>query len=181
MRSLEFGHTSPAYSRRQSQLVKRVVVAGWIGAGVGLVGAPTQSHAQGYNPQLLPPSREEIADDGRLGWTLKKFPSQPYMSEFYWRFPSDTPAFFRESLLQFVARTYYLTRDNFDGSKSQAWTGGGWLAFRSGLFGDMFGVHAAYYPSQKLFGPLDEDGTKLLAPGQNSLGMVGQAYGRVQI
>ena len=103
------------------------------------------------------------------------------MNEIYWQFPSDTPAFFRDSLLQFVARTYYLTRDNFDGTRSQAWAAGGWLAFRSGLIGDMFGVHAAYYTSQKLFGPLDEDGTKLLAPGQNSLGMLGQIYGRVQI
>ena len=121
MRSFELGRNACVRSRRQSQPVRRVIVAGWIGVGVGLVGAPTQSHAQGYNSQLLPPSREEIADDERLGWTLKKFPSQPYMSEFYWRFPSDTQAFFRESLLQFVARTYYLTRDNFDGSRSQAW------------------------------------------------------------
>jgi hypothetical protein len=43
------------------------------------------------------------------------------MNEIYWQFSKDTPAFFRDSLLQFVARTYYLTRDNFDGSKSQAW------------------------------------------------------------
>ena len=125
--------------------------------------------------------REEIADQERLSWTLQKFPPQPYMNEFYWRYPSDTPAFFRDSLLQFVARTYYLTRDNFDGSRSQAWAGGGWMAFRSGLIGDLFGVHAAYYTSQPLFAPSDEGGTKLLAPPQNSLGMLGQIYGRVQI
>ena len=86
------------------------------------------------------------------------------MNEIYWQHPSDTPAFFRDSMLQFVARSYYLTRDNFDGSKSQAWAGGGWLAFRSGLIGDMFGVHAAYYTSQPLFAPADESGTKLLNP-----------------
>jgi len=56
-----------------------------------------------------------------LSWTLQKFPPQPYMNEIYWQFSKDTPAFFRDSLLQFVARTYYLRRDNFDGSKSQAW------------------------------------------------------------
>ncbi len=122
----------------------------------------TQSHAQGSNSQLLPPSREEIADEERQSWTLKKFPSQPYMSEFYWREPPDTPAFFRDSLLQFVARTYYLTRDNFDGTKSQAWAGGGWIAWRSGLIGDLFGVHAAYYTSQPLFAPSDEGGTSCL-------------------
>ena len=103
------------------------------------------------------------------------------MNEIYTQYASDTPAFFRDSLLQLVARTYYLTRDNFDGSKSQAWALGGWVAFRSGLIGDVFGVHAAYYTSQRLFGPTDEGGTKLLTPDQNALTVLGQAYGRVQI
>ncbi len=163
--------------RRVAAFAMRIVFAAWIAVCMIWASPARQSHAQ----TLLPPSREEIADQERLSWTLKKFPSQPYMNEIYWRWPGDTPAFFRDSLLQFVARTYYLTRDNFDGSRSQAWAAGGWVAFRSGLIGDLFGVQAAYYTSQKLFGPLDEDGTKLLAPGQNSLGMLGQIYGRVQI
>ena len=173
------GRYSYKFSRRRrgAEFAMRVVIAVWIGVCVACFGTATQPHAQ----SLLPPSHEEIADQERLSWTLKKFPPQPYMNELYWRWPSDTPAFFRDSLLQFVARTYYLGRDNFDGSKSQAWAAGGWIAFRSGLIGDLFGVHAAYYTSQKLFGPLDEDGTKLLAPGQNSLGMLGQIYGRMQI
>ena len=103
------------------------------------------------------------------------------MNEIYWQYPSDTPAFFRDSLLQFVSRTYEFTRDNFDGSKSQAWAAGGWVAFRSGLIGDMFGVHAAYYTSQPLFAPDDESGTKLLNPEQEPLGMLGQLYGRMQV
>ena len=102
------------------------------------------------------------------------------MNEIYRQHPSDTPAFFRDSMLQYVARSYYLTRDNFDESKSQAWAGGGWVAFRSGLIRDTFGVHVAYYTSQNLFGPDDEGGTKLLNPDQNALGMLGQLYGRVQ-
>ncbi len=103
------------------------------------------------------------------------------MKELYWQFPSQTPTFFRESLFQIVSRTYDLTRDNFDDSKSVAWAAGGWVAFRSGLIGDLIGVHTAYYTSQRLYGPLDEDGTKLLAPGQRPLGMLGQLYGRVQL
>jgi hypothetical protein len=152
-------------------------VAGWIGTCVGSVGAPTASSAQ----QLLPADRQEIADEERLSWDLSKFPPQPYMNEIYWAYSKDTPAFFRDSLVQFVARTYYLTRDNFDGSKSQAWAAGGWAAFRSGLIGDMFGVHIAAYTSQPIFAPPDQDGTKLLSPGQNSIGVLGQIYGRVQI
>ena len=171
-------HTFEHFRRRRvAGFTIHFAIAAWVGACVACVVTTTRSYAQ----TLLPPSHEEIADQERLSWTLKKFPPQPYMNEIYWRWPSDTPAFFRDSLMQFVARTYYLGRDNFDGSKSQAWAAGGWIAFRSGLIGNLFGVHAAYYTSQKLFGPLDEDGTKLLAPGQNSLGMLGQIYGRVQI
>jgi hypothetical protein len=58
------------------------------------------------------------------------------------------------------------------------------MAFRSGLIGDIFGVHLAGYTSQPIFAPPDEGGTRLLAPGQdsqNSIGVLGQVYGRVQI
>ena len=153
-------------------------ILAWIGICAASVGAITQSQAQ----QLLPADRVEIADQERLPWNLSKFPPQPYMNEIYWRrYTADTPAFFRDSLVQFVARTYYLTRDNFDGSKSQAWAAGGWLAFRSGLIGDVFGVHVAAYTSQPIFAPPDEGGTKLLAPPQNSIGVLGQIYGRIQV
>src|SRR5262245_19620965 len=104
------------------------------------------------------------------------------MKEIYWDDRSrEMPAFFRDSLVQYVARTYFYNRDNFDGTRSQAWTAGGWLAYRSGLIGDLIGVHAAFYTSEKLFGPLDEDGTKLLAPGQNNINVLGQIYGRIQL
>jgi hypothetical protein len=167
---------------RRSEIARTVILATWTGGCFGWFGATTQSHAQtSTNSQIALPSHDEVAEEESAGWTLKKLPPQPYMNELYWKYPNDTPAFFRDSLLQLVARSYYLNRDNSDASKLQAWAGGGWVAFRSGLIGDMFGLHAAFYTSQKLFGPLDEDGTKLLAPGQNSLGMLGQLYGRLQV
>jgi hypothetical protein len=130
---------------------------------------------------LLPADRQEIADEER-SWTLAKFPPQPFMKEIYWDPRSqEMPAFFRDSLVQYVARTYYMNRDNFDGTKSQAWAAGGWLAFRSGLIGDLFGVQAAFYGSEKLFGPDDQGGTKLLAPPQNNINVLGQIYGRIQL
>jgi outer membrane porin, OprD family len=179
-----------------STLTKAIIVAGSI---VLWVGAATQARAQTANTAqttqsgssstppsegdsysgLLPPEQSEIADQERLSWTLQKFPPQPYMREFNWQFPDDTPAFFRDSLLQIVARTYYLTRNNSDGSKSQAWTAGGWIAYRSGLIGNV-GVQAALYTSEPLFAPGDESGTKLLTPEQAPLNMLGQAYGRMQ-
>ena len=183
--------------RGRSAFDRTLIVAGSIAFWLG---AATQSHAQTSNvgqtnqagtpsipPQgdayslLLPPERSEIADQEHLSWTLSKFPSQPYMREFYWQLPSETPAFFRDSLLQIVARSYYLTRDNSNGSTSQAWTGGGWIAWRSGLIGNIFGVHAALYTSQPFYAPGDEGGSKLLTPDQNALDSLGQAYVRAQI
>lgn len=164
------------FERRASRVLFFIILV--VGIAVSS-GAAKPSYAQ--TSTLAPPSHDEIANEDYRAWTLKKFPSQPYMDEHYWNFPSYTPAFFRDSMFQSVTRTYYLPRDNFDGSRSEAWTVGGWVAFRSGLIYDLFGIHAAYYTSQKLFGPLDNDGTKLLAPGQESLSVLGQLYGRMQV
>ena len=103
------------------------------------------------------------------------------MREIYWQHPADTPAFFRDSLLQLVGRTYYFDKDNFNGTRSRAWTAGGWIAFRSGLIGNIFGVHVAAYTSQPLFAPAGEGGTRLLTQEQDPLNVIGQVYGRVQI
>jgi hypothetical protein len=39
--------------------------------------------------------------------------------------------FLSDTTLELHPRTYYFVRDNFDGSKNQAWAGGGWLAYHS--------------------------------------------------
>ena len=106
---------------------------------------------------------------------------QQYMREMFWGFGDETPAFFRDALMQAVGRTYYLKRENFDGTTSQAWAGGGWLAYRSGLIADIFGVQAAFYTSQRFNGPIDDGGTLLLNPEQEPLNVLGQAYARVKI
>jgi len=134
-------------------------------------------------------TREEVAEQSLQRQVLVpyKLPPQPYMREILWRdalgreFSPDTPAFFRDSLLQVVMRTYYLDRNNFDGTRSRAWAGGGWIAYRSGLIADLFGVHGAFYTSQKFFGPDDESGTKLLNPQQDPLNVLGQAYGLIRL
>ena len=164
-----------ARARLRRKFVTGALFAGW--AGIALV---TQAEAQ-TGSWLSPSWYEEVADQERPFWTLKKFPSQKYMKEIYWQFRPETPAFFRDSLFQYVARTYYLTRDNFNGTESETWAGGGWIAWRSGLIADTFGIHTALYTSQRIIGEPDEDNARLLAPGQNPLGMLGQLYARVQI
>ena len=78
-------------------------------------------------------------------------------------------------------RTYYFDQESLTGEPSEAWALGGWAGLRSPWWGDLFQVGVIGYTSQKLYGPDDEDGTKLLAPGQESITVLGEAFGAVRI
>jgi hypothetical protein len=74
-------------------------------------------------------------------------------------------------------RTYYLTRDKYDDSESEAWAIGGSLGFKTGYFREIFSLGATAYTSVRLHGPEDKDGTLLLKPGQHSYVVLGELYG----
>jgi hypothetical protein len=78
-------------------------------------------------------------------------------------------------------RTYYFDQESLTGSQSAAWAIGGWAGLRSPWWGDLFQVGIVGYTSQKLYGPDDKDGTKLLAPGQEPITVLGEAFGAVRI
>jgi hypothetical protein len=78
-------------------------------------------------------------------------------------------------------RTYYFEQENTSGGQSAAWALGGWAGLRSPWWGDLFQVGVMGYTSQKLYGPADKDGTKLLAPGQDPINVLGEAFGAVRI
>ena len=78
-------------------------------------------------------------------------------------------------------RTYYLDQESLTGSPGEAWALGGWAGLRSPWWGDLFQVGVVGYTSQKLYGPDDKDGTKLLAPGQEPITVLGEAFGAVRI
>lgn len=183
--SLDRSRSRPAGKVGGTSLAAAIALA--IGWGTAVVPARAQSPAGGQTvergssySELLSPDRDEVADEERQTWTVNKIPPQQFMKEIYWDFPEDTAPFFRDSLVQIVGRTYDLTRDNATGSRSQAWAAGGWLLYRSGLIADLFGVQGAFYTSQKLLGPSDEGGTKLLTADQKPLNALGQAYVRLQ-
>lgn len=165
----------------QGRFLQVVMTAGLIGLGVVAIRPAAAQPIGNQNSQFPPPQNDDVAEQEYPFWTLAKLPPQSLMREIYWNHPPETHPFFRDSLLQLVARTYFLDRDNFNGSKSRAWTGGGWVAFRSGLIGNVFGVHVAGYTSQPLFAPAGEGGTRLLTAEQDPLNVIGQAYGRIQI
>jgi len=78
-------------------------------------------------------------------------------------------------------RTYYFASDSLTGSQSAAWALGGWAGLRSPWWGDLLQVGIVGYTSQKLYGPEDKDGTKLLATGQEPITVLGEAFGAVRI
>jgi hypothetical protein len=78
-------------------------------------------------------------------------------------------------------RTYYFDQESLTGSQSEAWALGGWAGLRSPWWGDLFQLGIIGYTSQKLYGPDDKDGTKLLAPGQEAITVLGEAFGAVRV
>jgi outer membrane porin, OprD family len=78
-------------------------------------------------------------------------------------------------------RTYYFDNETISGGRNEAWAVGGWAGVRSPWWGDIFQIGVLGYTSQKLYGPDDKDGTRLLMPGQKSFSVLGEAWGALKI
>jgi hypothetical protein len=87
----------------------------------------------------------------------------------------------RDTTFNVQLRSFYLDRDNFEPPDSLAWTIGGSAGVKTGYFGGFAALGATAYTSQRLAGPLDEDGTKLLQPGQNPYTAIGELYGQFKL
>ncbi len=87
----------------------------------------------------------------------------------------------RDTSFNVQFRSFYLDRDNFEPPDSLAWTIGGSAGLKTGYFADFAALGATVYTSQRLAGPLDEDGTKLLQPGQNPYTAIGELYGQFKL
>ncbi len=87
----------------------------------------------------------------------------------------------RDTTINVQFRSFYLDRDNFEPPDSLAWAIGGSAGVKTGYFGDFAALGATTYTSQRLAGPLDEDGTTLLQPGQNSYTAIGELYGQFKL
>jgi hypothetical protein len=78
-------------------------------------------------------------------------------------------------------RTYYFDQESTSGVQSTAWALGGWAGLRSPWWGDMLQLGVLGYTSQRLYGPDDKGGTKLLAPPQEAITVLGEAYAAVRL
>src|SRR5499426_3891733 len=99
------------------------------------------------------------------------------------------PAFFRDMQMDLHLRTFYFNRDipilprppvGDDTVHQEAWAFGGWLGVQTGWLLDTFRAGTAGYFSLPVYAPDDRDGTGLLAPGQKSIAVFGQAFGQLR-
>ncbi len=76
-------------------------------------------------------------------------------------------------------RSFYFDSHKMNGTESEAWALGGSAGFKTGYFLDRIAYGATAYTSQRLYGPEDKDGTRLLAPGQHGYSVLGELYGDI--
>jgi hypothetical protein len=88
---------------------------------------------------------------------------------------------FGDTTFDVQLRTYDLDRDKYDGSESYAWAVGGSAGLKTGYFRDRFAIGLTGYTSLPIDAPEDKDGTLLLAPGQESYAVIGEAYVQVRL
>ncbi len=86
-----------------------------------------------------------------------------------------------DTKFEFNIRTFYFSREGFDGVRKEAWAIGGWAGMKTGYFLDHFAFGVTGYTSQPLYAPDDRDGTLLLKPGQKGYTVLGEAYAEIRI
>lgn len=94
---------------------------------------------------------------------------------------ADEGPFWRDTQLSFKLRGYHYDRQTESQADKTALTLGGWLEYKSGWWENTVQVGGAFYTSQPLYAPDDRDGTALLAPGQEAISVLGQAYLKVRV
>jgi outer membrane porin, OprD family len=90
------------------------------------------------------------------------------------------PPFIRDTDLNVRLRTFYFNRQDEDGTDSEAWAAGGWIQYASGWLFDTFAIGSTYYTSLPFYAPDERPGSLLLTPGQDAIGVFGEAWGALR-
>jgi hypothetical protein len=143
-----------------------------IAAAIGICAA-TNAAAQ----QAPPPPDDEEQDSKEQGQTQLSESFGPRTHDEWVR--ETRRKAFEDTDWTFQARSYYLDRDKYDDSESEAWALGGSAGFKTGYFRDRFAFGATLYGSAPLYAPDEKDGTLLLKPGQEGYAVLGEAYAEI--
>lgn len=88
--------------------------------------------------------------------------------------------FFKDAKVGYHFRTFFMDKENPNGSINEAWAAGGWLHGRTGFWRDTLQLGATYYFSLPVYAPDDKGGTQLLTPDQGSISVLGELYARLR-
>ena len=132
---------------------------------VVLVGSPAaRAGESSLEDAPAPEAVDEIATPIERGFEKEDLPRTlfPRLKQVL----EDQPPFLRDTSLVLHLRSYWLEQDPPDAGEREAIAYGDWLAYESGEWEDLFSVGATFYTTQRLYGPSEKDGTRLLGPGQ---------------
>jgi hypothetical protein len=95
----------------------------------------------------------------------------------------DSPAFFRDMTSKLNLRNFYYNQSDATDTPGHdkekvTWAQGENLQVKSGKVSDVFSIGGEVFTNQKLYGPEDKDGAKLLEPGQDTYTVIGVANPR---
>jgi hypothetical protein len=111
-------------------------------------------------------------------------PARPRILDYFvpdWRERLKTlPPFIRDTDLNLKWRTFYFNRENDNNTANEALATGGWIQYASGWLLDTFSMGATYYTSLPLYAPESRPGSLLLTPGQDAIGVFGEAWGALR-
>jgi hypothetical protein len=172
-------HSSIGKPRATDSVLVRTL---WL-AVVLMVGAPAPTVLAADESVLLErPSTKSVREDkGPLDRSFEEPPPRdPVLAPETRRALEDLPAFLSDTELAVDFRTYYFRRRFANNQDAEAWAIGGALSYRSGWLLDRLQLGATLFTSQKLYGPKDRDGTRLLRPGQRSYTVVGESFIRLR-
>ena len=98
----------------------------------------------------------------------------PMWRKKYW--PKTNQPFIDDVEFSIHPRFYYFHRDIYRSGVQESAAFGGSLSAETGWLNETLRFGMTVYTSQKLYGPSDRDGVKLLAPGQQGYTVLGEAY-----
>jgi outer membrane porin, OprD family len=150
-----------------------------------IVGAQQPAVAAG-TPAPPPPPALVVSEPAVSAAASSTEQGQTHLSDSFdwggreWRLEKRRAAL-RDTQFKVNLRTFYLDRDKFDDTESEALAIGGWAGFKTGYFMDVVSLGLTGYTSQHLHGDEDKDGTLLLAPGQEGYTALGELYADIRI
>jgi hypothetical protein len=165
----------PEYAAIRRTIVALTMAAGWAGS--------TQAQSARQEDPIPETPRQSLS---AIEKTFATLPAAEPLA----LFPQireqlkDAPAFLRDSTASINIRSYYrdaLSNTPTSARWNEAWATGSSVAFETGRLADLISGGFVLYTSFPTYAPSDHDGSGLLAPGQQSYGVLGQLYGKLHL